>query len=114
MVILPQTIDQKQEEHPTMNGTKFTLESDGRISVPNLSAYWLPDLTIKEVIKGSAYTISGEYVGTECIVPKLKRIMAHDAAELMKEANHTADDPDDEENEKAQESEEDLHDKSAE
>jgi hypothetical protein len=37
--------------------------------------------------------------------------MAHDAAELMKEANHTADD---EENEKAQESEEDLHDKSAE
>ena len=97
-----------------MNGTKYTLESDGRISVPNLSAYWLPDLTIKEVIKGSAYTISGEYVGTECIVPKLKRIMAHDAAELMKEANHTADDPDDEENEKAQESEEDLHDKSAE
>ena len=97
-----------------MNGTKFTLESDGRISVPNLSAYWLPDLTIKEVIKGSTYTISGEYVGTECIVPKLKRIMAHDAAELMKEANHTADDPDDEENEKAKESEEDLHDKSAE
>ena len=111
MVILPQIIHQKQEEHPTMNGTKFTLESDGRISVPNLSAYWLPDLTIKEVIKGSTYTISGEYVGTECIVPKLKRIMAHDAVELMKEANHTADD---EENEKAQESEEDLHDKSAE
>ena len=97
-----------------MNGKKYTVKYDDRISVPNLSAYWLPDLTIKEVIKGSAYTISGEYIGTECIVPKLKRIMAHDAAELMKEANHTADDPDDEENEKAQESEEDLHDKSAE
>ena len=94
-----------------MNGKKYTVKYDDRISVPNLSAYWLPDLTIKEVIKGSTYTISGEYVGTECIVPKLKRIMAHDAAELMKEANYTADD---EENEKAKESEEDLHDKSAE
>ena len=94
-----------------MNGKKYTVKYDDRISVPNLSAYWLPDLTIKEVINGSIYTISGEYVGTECIVSKLKRIMAHDAAELMKEANHTADD---EENEKAQESEEDLHDKSAE
>ena len=94
-----------------MNGKKYTVKYDDRISVPNLSAYWLPDFTIKEVIKGSTYTISGEYVGSECIVPKLKRIMAHDAAELMKEANHTADD---EENEKAKESEEDLHDKSAE
>lgn len=94
-----------------MNGKKYTVKYDDRISVPNLSAYWLPDLTIKEVIKGSTYTISGEYVGSECIVPKLKRIMAHDAAELMKEANHTADD---EEKEKAKESEEDLHDKSAE
>ena len=97
-----------------MNTTLYTIENDGRITVPNLSAYWLPDLTIKEVIKGSAYTVSGEYVGTECIVSKLKRIMAHDAAELIKEADCAADGHTDGFSEESQESEEDLHDKSAE
>ena len=104
-----------------MSATKFTRNSNGRISAPNLSAYWIPELTITEVIKGSVYTISGEYVGTECIVPKLKRIMAHDVEELIKEASPTTDDLKDDEDETvegiektSQEREEDLHDKSAE
>ena len=63
MVILPQTIHQKQEEHPTMNGTKFTLESDGRISVPNLSAYWIPEQIIQRVIHGTTYVVTGAYYG---------------------------------------------------
>lgn len=102
-----------------MKTTKYTINPNGRISVPNLSAYWLPDLTIKETIKGSTYTISGEYVGTECIVPKLKRIMAHDASELMNITDQTAANDanpyqDEEAAESNVESEEDLHDKSAE
>ena len=75
-----------------MSEAKYTLEENGSISVQNLSAYWLPEMTIKELIKGSTYTISGEYVGTECIVPKLKRIMAHDADEFLKGADESADD----------------------
>ena len=98
-----------------MKITKYTINPNGRISVSNLSAYWLPDLTIKETIKGSTYTISGEYIGTECIVPKLKRIMAHDTAELVKNADQTAvNDADPYQDEENVESEEDLHDKSAE
>ena len=76
MVILPQTIDQKQEEHPTMNGTKFTLESDGRISVPNLSAYWIPEQTIQRFIHGTTYVVTGTYEGSELFTRKLERIMA--------------------------------------
>ena len=76
MVILPQIIHQKQEEHPTMNGTKFTLESDGRISAPNLSAYWIPEQTIQRVIHGTTYVVTGTYEGSELFTRKLERIMA--------------------------------------
>jgi len=76
MVILPQIIHQKQEEHPTMNGTKFTLESDGRISVPNLSAYWIPEQIIQRVIHGTTYVVTGTYEGSELFTRKLERIMA--------------------------------------
>ena len=44
-----------------MSEAKYTLEENGSISVQNLSAYWLPEMTIKEVIKGSTYTISGNF-----------------------------------------------------
>ena len=98
-----------------MSEAKYTLEENGSISVQNLSAYWLSEMTIKEVIKGSTYTISGKYVGTECIVPKLKRIMAHDVDEFLREADGSADDiTAGNFDEEFEESEEDLHDKSAE
>ena len=59
-----------------MNGTKFTLESDGRISVPNLSAYWIPEQTIQRVIHGTTYVVIGTYEGSELFTRKLERIMA--------------------------------------
>ena len=59
-----------------MNGTKFTLESDGRISVPNLSAYWIPEQTIQRVIHGTTYVVTGTYEGSELFTRKLERIMS--------------------------------------
>ncbi len=59
-----------------MNGTKFTLENDGRISVPNLSAYWIPEQTIKRVIHGTTYIVTVTYDGSELFTRKLERIMA--------------------------------------
>ncbi len=59
-----------------MNTTKYTIENDGRISVPNLSAYWLPEQTIKRVIHGTTYVVTGSYEGTEPFTGKLERIMA--------------------------------------
>ena len=59
-----------------MNGTKYTVENDDRISVPNLSAYWIPEQTIKRVIHGTTYVVTGTYEGSELFTRKLERIMA--------------------------------------
>ena len=59
-----------------MNETKFTVENDGRISVPNLSAYWIPEQSIKKVIHGTTYVVTGTYEGSELFTRKLERIMA--------------------------------------
>ena len=59
-----------------MNGTKYTVENDDRISVPNLSAYWIPEQTIQRVIHGTTYVVTGPYEGSELFTRKLERIMA--------------------------------------
>lgn len=47
---------------------------DGHLCVKNLSAYWIPELTVTEVIHGTTYTVTGSYEGTENFVRKLERI----------------------------------------
>ena len=59
-----------------MNGTKYTVENDDRISVPNLSAYWIPEQTVQRVIHGTTYVVTGTYEGSELFTRKLERIMA--------------------------------------
>ena len=59
-----------------MKRTKYTVENDDRISVPNLSAYWIPEQTIKRVIHGTTYVVTGTYEGSELFTRKLERIMA--------------------------------------
>ena len=46
----------------------------------NISAYWIPELTVTEEIGGTVYTVTGSYEGTETLDKKLKRIMQHQAA----------------------------------
>lgn len=48
---------------------------DGRICVKNLSAHWLPELTLRRRIGGTTYSITGTYDGTEPLDRKLERIM---------------------------------------
>ena len=59
-----------------MNRSKYTVENDDRISVPNLSAYWIPEQTIQRVIHGTTYVVTGTYEGSEFFTRKLERIMA--------------------------------------
>ena len=63
-----------------MKTTNYTISPNGRISVPNLSAYWLPEQTVKKVIHGTTYVVTGTYEGTELFTQKLKRIMARNFA----------------------------------
>ena len=58
-------------------------DETGRIHVRNLSAYWIPELTVTEEIGGTVYTVTGSYEGTESFVRRLERIAAKNFAERM-------------------------------
>lgn len=64
----------------------FWFGEDGHIRVKNYSAYWIPELTVTEVISGTIYTVTGSYEGTECFVRKLERITAKKFTEEMEDS----------------------------
>ena len=68
------------EERRSQN---FWVGEDGHIHVKNLSAYWIPELTVTEEIAGTVYTVTGSYEGTETFVRKLERITAKKFAKKM-------------------------------
>ena len=47
----------------------------GNIKVKNLSAYWIPRISITREIDGTVYTITGSYEGRELPDRKLTRIL---------------------------------------
>lgn len=63
------------------NNIRF--DESGHIIVKNLSAYWIPELTVTEEIKGTVYTVTGSYEGETSFTRKLERIMAKKYAEEM-------------------------------
>ena len=52
----------------------FSFDEDGHIHAGNLSAFWLPSLTLQKEINSAVYTVTGSYVGTETLDRKLTRI----------------------------------------
>ena len=62
---------------------RFRFDEAGCIHVRNLSAYWIPELTVTEEIGGTVYTVTGSYEGTESFVRRLERITAKNFAETM-------------------------------
>ena len=60
-------------------------DAAGNIVVPNLSAWWLPEFTLRKKIGGTIYTITGSYEGTETLDKKLERIMAYNSREDSEE-----------------------------
>ncbi len=56
-------------------------DENGNIAVKNLSAFWLPEVTIVDEVGGAEYTVTGSYEGTETLDKKLKRIMEQNAAD---------------------------------
>ena len=61
----------------------FTFDESGHIRVKNISAYWIPELTVTEEIKGTVYTVTGSYEGETTFIRKLERIMAKKYAEEL-------------------------------
>ena len=54
---------------------RFTIDGNGTVHVKNESAYWIPEMTVMEVIHGTTYIVTGSYEGTESIYRNLERIM---------------------------------------
>lgn len=65
---------------------RFSWGEDGHIHVKNLSAFWIPELTVTEVIHGTTYVVTGSYEGTENFVRKLERITSKKFAEKMEDS----------------------------
>ena len=61
----------------------FWFGEDGHIHVKNISAYWIPELTLTEEIDGTIYTVTGSYEGEESFLRKLERITAKKFTEKM-------------------------------
>ncbi len=59
---------------------------DGHLCVKNLSAFWIPELTVTEVIHGTTYTVTGSYEGEVSFLKKLERITAKKFAEKMEDS----------------------------
>lgn len=59
----------------TMKENRCYRNAEGHLCVRNISAYWLPELTLRRKIGGTIYTITGSYEGTEPLDRKLRRIM---------------------------------------
>ena len=59
--------------------------ADGHIHVKNLSAYWIPQLTITEEISGTVYTVTGSFEGTDSLIRKLERITAKKFTEKVED-----------------------------
>ena len=62
---------------------RFRFVEVGRIHVRNLSAYWIPELTVTDEIGGTVYSVTGSYEGTESFVRRLERIAAKNFAKTM-------------------------------
>ncbi len=73
------------EKNTTTEATEYRFRFDkaGRIHVRNLSAYWIPELTVTKEIGGTVYTVTGSYEGTESFVRRLERIAAKNFVKTM-------------------------------
>ena len=60
-----------QENQPHRN---IRFDEKGNIVVKNISAYWIPELTVTEEISGTLYTVTGSYEGEDNFIRKLERI----------------------------------------
>ena len=75
-----------EPQAPDRAECRFFWGEDGHIHVKNLSAFWIPELTVTEVIHGTTYVVTGSYEGMENFVRKLERITSRKFGEKMEDS----------------------------
>lgn len=68
---------------------RYTIDGNGTVHVKNKSAYWIPEMTVMEVIHGTTYIVTGSYEGTESIYRNLERIMERKATGASNESEES-------------------------
>ena len=69
----------KNGEKPEIKSKRnIRFDENGHIIVPNPSAYWIPNITTKQTIGGTEYTVVAEFVGDEPLHKKFERIIEND------------------------------------
>ena len=58
----------------TQRAESAQMDADGNLHADNLSAYWIPQLTLQREIGGTVYTVTGFYEGKTDFVRKLERM----------------------------------------
>ena len=64
---------------------KIRFAKDGHARVKNLSAFWLPELTMQKEIGRTIYSVTGTYDGIGRLDKKMGRIVAEKFAEELGE-----------------------------
>lgn len=75
----------KRMDTPTQRSNR-QIDERGRVQVKNISAYWIPKLTITEVVAGTIYTVTGSYEGTGSFLQKLERITAKTFSQKLEDS----------------------------
>ena len=84
----------EQETNPVLpvsrpKSRKLFFDADGNLHTNNLSAFWIPEMTVMEVIHGTTYIVTGSYEGTESIYRNLERIMERKATGASNESEES-------------------------
>lgn len=69
----------------------FRFDENGSLHVKNISAWWIPHLSITREIGGTVYSVTGSYEGEEDFLRKLERISFKKHAETEANLNDTDD-----------------------
>ena len=87
-VVIIESADQKSVSGqlcPSRKKRTVSFDANGNLTAKNPLACWIPEVTIKEVIGGTTFIVTGSYEGSELMTRKLERIKARKAEEAATE-----------------------------
>lgn len=61
----------------------YRMDATGHLCAKNLSAYWIPELAISEIIRDTTYIVTGSFEGRGDFLRKLERIAAKNSEEKL-------------------------------
>lgn len=64
----------KIEYNPRELCRRCWFDEDGHLHTKNISAYWIPRLTVTEEIDGTVYSVTGSYESEDSFIRKLECI----------------------------------------